>query len=412
MDKLFIIGNGFDLAHGYPTAYCDFVKWLWNNIHKDPTNIKFHKLIKLNTEISFLREYNQNLNTNINCYNDFLKDFDAFKNSNNQVNSFELSATYRRIEIFKFENKFFYELCIYFPDAKWSDIESLFYKILTDLSNGIKPSNSRIDIDKLNSDMEVIKEFFSEYLLECVIYKDLNFEMPFPELLRFKSKNLDNLILSKDGSNYLNEFPSEMKDRLITTDQLIQEAEDFESWSVNGIKPCTLILDFNYTDTINQYINNAINRNSFEYGEITHIKIHGNLNDKNNPINLGFGDEMDDQYKKLENMNDNRYLKYIKSFMYSNNSNYRKLLNWIDTYDFQVYILGHSCGLSDRIMLNTIFEHPNCHSIKVYYYQWEENGIIKDDFTDKIQNISRHFNKKKQMREKLVDKSISKPLMV
>lgn len=68
---------------------------------------------------------------------------------------------------------------------------------------------------------------------------------------------------------------------------------------------------------------------------------------------------MDSNYKTIENINDNRFLDNIKSFMYLNNSNYRDLLNWIENNDFQVFIMGHSCGLSDRTLLNTIFEHHN-----------------------------------------------------
>ena len=65
--------------------------------------------------------------------------------------------------------------------------------------------------------------------------------------------------------------------------------------------------------------------------------------------------------------------------------------------------MGHSCGLSDRTMLNTIFENPNCISIKVFYHL-KEDGT--DNYTEMIQNISRHFNKKKLMREKIVNKSL------
>lgn len=129
--------------------------------------------------------------------------------------------------------------------------------------------------------------------------------------------------------------------------------------------------------------------------------------DIDNKMNFGFGDEMDDNYKLIENAGDNNYLENIKSFMYQNNSNYRNLLNWIDTNNFQVFIMGHSCGLSDRTLLNTIFEHSNCKSIKIFYYQ-KDNG--NDNFREISMNISRHFNKKTLMREKLVDKSLSKPL--
>mgnify|MGYP006198908227 FL=1 len=74
--------------------------------------------------------------------------------------------------------------------------------------------------------------------------------------------------------------------------------------------------------------------------------------------------------------------------------------------------MGHSCGLSDRTLLNTIFEHNNCRSIKVYYYQWvdKDTKVLKDNYTEITQNISRHFNKKKLMREKIVNKTLCKPL--
>ena len=117
---------------------------------------------------------------------------------------------------------------------------------------------------------------------------------------------------------------------------------------------------------------------------------------------------MDDDYKMIENIDDNEYLKNFKSFQYLQSPNYKSLLDFIESdRKFQVYIMGHSCGLSDRTMLNTIFEHPNCISIKVFYYQ-REDGI--DNYTEIIQNISRHLNKKKLMREKIVNKTLCQPL--
>jgi hypothetical protein len=63
-------------------------------------------------------------------------------------------------------------------------------------------------------------------------------------------------------------------------------------------------------------------------------------------------------------------------------------------------------------LLNTIFEHNNCRSIKVFYYEEKDKygKIIKDNYTEIIQNISRHFNKKKLMREKIVNKMLCQPL--
>jgi hypothetical protein len=70
--------------------------------------------------------------------------------------------------------------------------------------------------------------------------------------------------------------------------------------------------------------------------------------------------------------------------------------------------MGHSCGLSDRTLLNTLFEHENCVSIKVFYHQETET---KDNYSDVVRNISRNFNNKAVMREKVVNKQYCEPLL-
>ena len=144
----------------------------------------------------------------------------------------------------------------------------------------------------------------------------------------------------------------------------------------------------------------------YEYGRSNVIQIHGKLEDFHNPINFGFGDEMDDDYKVIEKKDDNEYLRNIKSFQYLQTSNYKKMLSFMESAHFQVYIMGHSCGLSDRILLNKIFEHNNCRSIKVFYYKKGNS----DNYTEIVQNISRHFNKKEMMRERIVNKTLCEPL--
>ena len=130
---------------------------------------------------------------------------------------------------------------------------------------------------------------------------------------------------------------------------------------------------------------------------------------------FGYGDEMDLDYKLIEDIDDNEYLKFFKSFQYFQNNCYDKLLKYIDSAKFQVYIMGHSCGLSDRIMLNTIFEHKNCRSIKIYYHEEEDpqkdnHSAKKDNYLDIVKNISRHFKDKTSMRRKIVNKELSDSL--
>ena len=88
-------------------------------------------------------------------------------------------------------------------------------------------------------------------------------------------------------------------------------------------------------------------------------------------------------------------------------NNYRNMLAFIESAPYQIYIMGHSCGNSDRTLLNTLFEHQNCVSIKPFYYK-KEDGT--DNYFDIIQNINRNFTDMKLMRDRVVNKTLCVPL--
>ena len=165
-----------------------------------------------------------------------------------------------------------------------------------------------------------------------------------------------------------------------------------------------LLLNFNYTTTADMYL---YKNSGFE---VNHI--HGTLGDDLNHIIFGYGDEMDDDYKTISKLNDNDYLTNIKSIRYLETDKYRQLLRFINSDYYQIYIMGHSCGNSDRTLLNTLFEHPKCVSIKPFYYQWQdERGEWQDNYIEIIQNISRNFNSMQTMRDRVVNKEFCRPLV-
>lgn len=161
-----------------------------------------------------------------------------------------------------------------------------------------------------------------------------------------------------------------------------------------------LLLNFNYTKMADLYLPEG---SAFQ---VNHI--HGELENENNPIIFGYGDELDEDYKTISNLNDNAYLTNIKSIRYLETDNYRRLLSFVDSAPYQIYIMGHSCGNSDRTLLNTLFEHRNCVSIKPYYHL-KEDGT--DNYIEIIQNISRNFNDMQLMRDRVVNKSYCRPLV-
>ena len=134
--------------------------------------------------------------------------------------------------------------------------------------------------------------------------------------------------------------------------------------------------------------------------------IHGKIDDPQSVI-FGYGDELDDDYKKLQKLNDNECLCNVKTIKYQECDNYRKLLAFAESAPYQVCIMGHSCGNSDRTLLNTLFEHKNCISIKPYFYK-KEDGT--DNYLELVQNISRNFTDMKLMRDRVVNKTYCEPL--
>ena len=143
-----------------------------------------------------------------------------------------------------------------------------------------------------------------------------------------------------------------------------------------------MLLNFNYTSTPEMYLadNSMVNY------------IHGKLVDPQSVI-FGYGDELEENYKKLKEQNDNECMRQVKSIRYLEHDNYRRMREFIESEPFQVVIMGHSCGNSDRTLLNNIFEHPNCVSIKPYTI-----------------NINRNFNDPKLMRDRVVCKDYCEPL--
>tara|TARA_R110000796_G_scaffold37722_1_gene95039 strand:- start:81650 stop:82969 length:1320 start_codon:yes stop_codon:yes gene_type:complete len=426
MNKLVIVGNGFDLAHGLPTSYTHFMDDFWKNLKLNYEEEKIKKIVFVNPD------YLKILDNPINNYNSFKKNILDYSNEYrykyDEVNHELYNNKSRTTPIFKFENKFFKELQLNTSIENWVDIENEYYLELKRISKrqdshytGSRENfqkeqsiKNKKSINKLNIEFDQIKELFENYLITNIhdkfdfrrkkIVKHDTFLKIFEETpKRYSETNTERGLLT--------EFPKEDEDELISYDDKLYEAYNNrkikEFLKEEGKR--LVFLNFNYTSSIDQYIKIMnYNGDGGDYFNSEIIPIHGELKAKNEyGINFGFGDEMDDDYKLIENLNDNEYLKNFKSFKYSQNRHYKHLLDYIESEKFQVYIMGHSCGLSDRTMLNTIFEHKNCRSIKVFYHK-RENGT--DNFTEIIQNISRHFNDKKLMRSKIVNKSLCIPL--
>jgi len=342
MRHLYIIGNGFDLAHGLETSYENFIVWylgekLKHIIEKQGTGIKENdKLIKIirNNRGTTVTD----VNPEISCFKDFKEKIETIESASR----LKYNITYTPL------------LEAILNKDGWSDIEKEYYKQMVNQSM----LSTRYPIKQLNESFDVLKKEFEIYLRDEILPK----------------------IESKPSIKALDDiFTNEPKNG--SKEPIVEEQ---------------LFLNFNYTDTLKRYGSNPYNVNQ-------RINIHGMVDDTENPIIFGYGDEMDEHFKKIENMDDNDYLMNMKSFGYFQTDNYKKVLSFMNSKDgdFKVHIIGHSMGLSDRLLLNTIFEHKNCKSIEIHFHKLPDGG---DDFYRLARNMSRHFNfeMKGSMREKVV----------
>ncbi len=159
-----------------------------------------------------------------------------------------------------------------------------------------------------------------------------------------------------------------------------------------------MLLNFNYTNTTENYVA-QLKKNAFHSNTVINY-IHGQLNSEIHKIVFGFGDEFNSKYTQFEEQENNNVFDHIKSYWYFKSSNYRNLVRFLNQDMFQVFIMGHSCGLSDRTMFREIFEHENCKSVKIFYYETPDGT---NDFYEKTVELGRHFANNGKMRKKIVE---------
>ena len=198
----------------------------------------------------------------------------------------------------------------------WSDIEYAYYEILRNFDNKKHLQNTFGDvwkyenINELNLDFDQIKIWLCQYLE------------------REEAKFIPN-------KNYEQFFDSLSK----------QDA---------------VILNFNYTKTVDDYIKQK-NLN------IEVIHIHGELNNPENPIIFGFA-ASNAESKELLIHNNNNYVQNIKKFNYLYTNNEDRLKKHLKSKEFNLFVLGHSCGISDKLILSQILNYEGVFKIYPFYF--------------------------------------------
>jgi len=303
--RIALIGNGFDLAHGYKTKYISFMRDVIDSNIAD--NSIYSKILKLP------------------------KSYNGFE----QVVELCLVATnnfQHRIHHVIF-NKLFIDMLGDTSLNKWCNIEQFYFDKLMQCKSTIQAINLNLEFEEIKKALEF---YLSKKREEINSIEDLNY--------LFKGRKIEHVI------------------------------------------------NFNYTNTHEQYLNNQ------------HVlNIHGELQNIDNPIIFGYSPSRKD-YQKLLEKNHPAYVENVKEFEYNNIGQQDELdnimLRYNDKYD--LFIMGHSCDLCDGEVLNYIFTSDSIENIYIFYHN-------KLDYKIKLQNISR-IMKSKGSSKKVVSFPKSYPM--
>jgi len=399
MNRLVLIGNGFDLAHKLPTSYQDFINWYWDG--------KFNFLRKKFTAVSKEKLCELTVTVSPTWYNFFEQGPSIL----NEYKGAELFLELRQRGICRATMKPLFERIHKSIETKgWVDIENDYYELLKKYVLENAPGEQ---IDVLNEELHDLQELLVGYLKSIeisdkILRTDIRPKIYAPfeihDISIDSRQALVNHILSgMNGDKGSSDSKLSLYGFSYSSGRITSYKEKFFGNVVfNDELPIELLLpnnimllNFNYTHTADLYCKKG--------WIFTVNQIHGDLNNPKSVI-FGYGDELDNNYKSIVDKNENKFLGNIKSIKYLEADNYRRLLSFIESEPYQIVIMGHSCGNSDRTLLNTLFEHKNCVSIKPYYRK------DKDNYIELVQNISRNFTDMKLMRDRVVNKTYCEPL--
>ncbi len=362
MNRIVIVGNGYDLFRNLNTKYEHFViEYLKRKIEnaRKNTSKKYedrlitveygHKVVDSPKELEStetIEEFNKIEKIKIE-HQQFESEFIYSQHP-------DLKEPEKYITI-KLKSRLFQKI---FKDLKWADIERIYYDELLEVHK--RSISDKIELSlknptNLNKDFELIRHYLIEYLKK--ISSNLPRDFMTPQKLDILYRRLNEEIDSDTFKKYFS------------------NCTNYTDTSIDNIK----FLNFNYTEQL--YID--LKRLSIKEPDIIHI--HGDLGIPDSVI-FGYGDNSNENYNKLRKTDNSEFLKYLKHYRYRTNDDLDNFYGLLEKDCFEVVVIGHSLGISDRYILSRIFNHKKCKLIRIF----SRGGKYK--YNDKLAALSLHFD--------------------
>ena len=381
--NILVIGNGFDLAMGWPTKYADF--------------LNFIKLFRF----AYNTEDYQKARIPKDCIGDFNNRMDRYTTKDEKEKLEKLKPFWDRfINAFKSEeaNQVFrdFHFCIYrnrwieyfeyrydrqlIAGENWIDLEK-------EIKDAIKVlENDAIKIDVRNySSMEIntIDRKIEEIIAKIQTEKNKNRKIhistkTYLELRNKLREEFDKFVMAL--GIYLDFFVKHIYTGDIVPDDISNLVRKKEG-------KIDHVLSFNYVNNYNKYsgINENENNTCYVHGAVNYIKQLHKYIQKNqidnynqdtikeiiekNKMIIGFDEYRDDDAKNKQ-LDFIYYRKYFQRILKGTGSQY---LKWLGQNELNnIYIFGCSLDATDKEIIKDLFLRKPVHTkIKIYYHDEE-----------------------------------------
>ncbi len=376
--NILIVGNGFDLAHGLPTKYMDFlhfcrrVQMIWKFGNREQSKIQQNQL--------FQKEWLDNWDTVESIKDSIMTAFEK--------REWKLVMSDWHIEL---EDKILSEIYESVMDNTWysyfnhiCELKSIKGENWIDFESEIRYILQRID-EKTNNLNDKISEIFEE------IHKENDAKMNL--FKKYYDKRSVNDDVKKDSLRAFRQIVYNDLERIIRALELylgkyVDEIEiDRRIPEIEEAKP-DYVINFNYTNTYERVYNNAtvfhihgacdIARPFEKNNMVLGIDEYWGIDDRDTRTNFTIFKKFAQRIQKHTGIENYKYLSEINRFYEKNKQRWTGNVDMNTTHPVgvsYVYIFGHSLDITDKDILSG-FIGADSTSVIVYCYDKGVEGEL------------------------------------
>ncbi len=153
MNRLVLIGNGFDLAHGLKTSYADFINWYWKQWER---RLMGHSMKFEEDEFCSFRMKDIGLG---GWY--LVKGYRYSMFEKNIIGKIKQDE---ELCVFEYKSAFFERINQSIETKGWVDIENEYYNMLTEKLRVRSVEKVSLESTELNTHLDILRNKLVEYL--------------------------------------------------------------------------------------------------------------------------------------------------------------------------------------------------------------------------------------------------------